>query len=192
MGSVIRLAAIVMSGFVLFGFAFFCADELDRGSRTQQQALSNELEGILEDPAPIARTPADEAAREAYGYLTWLQGSMLEALGEWMGFPALFTAYGGTPPPRSGPYHATIVPYGPFKAGDAKTVFLSVQNEREFAQFCDVVLKKPSLKTDPRFSSGPARFRNRDAMHAEIDAVGGLEGAEGLGKRADFKKHLAS
>jgi hypothetical protein len=65
MGSVIRLAAIVMSGFVLFGFAFFCADELDRGSRTQQQALSNELEGINADPAPIARTSADEAAREA-------------------------------------------------------------------------------------------------------------------------------
>ena len=65
MGSVIRLVAIVMSGFVLFGFAFFCADELDRGSRTQQQALSNELEGINADPAPIARTASDEAAREA-------------------------------------------------------------------------------------------------------------------------------
>jgi hypothetical protein len=65
MGSVIRLVAIVMSGFVLFGFAFFCADELDRGSKTQQQALSNELEGVTADPAPIARTPADEAAREA-------------------------------------------------------------------------------------------------------------------------------
>jgi len=65
MGSVIRLLAIVMSGFVLFGFAFFCADELDRGSRTQQQALSNELDGIDADPAPIARSSGDEAAREA-------------------------------------------------------------------------------------------------------------------------------
>jgi hypothetical protein len=65
MGSVIRLLAIVMSGFVLFGFAFFAADELDRGSRTQQQALSNELRGVTNDPAPIARTSADEAAREA-------------------------------------------------------------------------------------------------------------------------------
>ena len=65
MGSLIRLAAIVMSGFVLFGFAFFAADELDRGSRTQQQALANELEGITEDPVPIARTAGDEAAREA-------------------------------------------------------------------------------------------------------------------------------
>jgi hypothetical protein len=65
MGSVIRLGAIVMSGFVLFGFAFFAADELDRGSKTQQQALTNELEGVSVDPAPIARTPNDEAVREA-------------------------------------------------------------------------------------------------------------------------------
>ncbi|MGH2823952.1 MAG: hypothetical protein ACRDLY_13205 [Thermoleophilaceae bacterium] len=65
MGSVIRLVAIVMSGFVLFGFAFFAVDELDRGSKTQQQALTNELEGRSEDPAPIARSSSDEAAREA-------------------------------------------------------------------------------------------------------------------------------
>jgi len=95
--------------------------------------------------------------------------TMLEALGEWMGFPAYFTAYGGTAPPRSGPYHATIVPYGPFRAGDGQTVFLSVQNEREFAAFCDGVLQNSSLKADQRFATGPARFRNREAMHAEIE-----------------------
>ncbi len=100
-----------------------------------------------------------------------IEVTMLEALGEWMGFPAYFTAYGGAAPPRSGPYHATIVPYGPFKAGDGQTVFLSVQNEREFASFCDRVLEKPALKTDARFSSSPARFRDRDAFHREVDAV---------------------
>lgn len=97
--------------------------------------------------------------------------TMLEALGEWMGFPAYFTAYGGSAPPRSGAYHATIVPYGPFRAGDGQTVFISVQNEREFAAFCDVVLRKGSLKTDERFASGPARYRNREVMHEEIDRV---------------------
>ena len=97
--------------------------------------------------------------------------TMFEALGEWMGFPAYFTAYGGEPPPRSGAYHATIVPYGPFRAGDGGTVFLSVQNEREFARFCDRVLKKSSLKSDARFSSGPARYNNRAAMHDEIGRV---------------------
>ncbi len=97
--------------------------------------------------------------------------TMFEALGEWMGFPAYFSAYGGTPPPRSGAYHATIVPYGPFQAGDGGTVFLSVQNEREFARFCDKVLENSGLVKDARFSSSPARLQNRQAMHAEIGTV---------------------
>jgi len=99
--------------------------------------------------------------------------TMFEALGEWMGFPAYFAAYGGTPPPRSGAYHATIVPYGPFQAGDGGTVFLSIQNEREFARFCEVALGDAALAKDARFSSGPARLQNRDAMHAEIGKVFG-------------------
>jgi len=92
-----------------------------------------------------------------------------------MGFPAYFTGYGGEPPPRSGAYHATIVPYGPFKAGDGGTVFLSVQNEREFGRFCAEVLLDPALASDPRFSSGPARQQHRAALHGEIErALGGL------------------
>jgi itaconate CoA-transferase len=109
--------------------------------------------------------------RERSGEGATIDVTMLEALGEWMGFPAYFTAYGGSAPPRSGAHHATIVPYGPFQAGDGQTVFISVQNEREFAAFCDLVLKAPALKTDPRFASSPARFRNREAMHTEIERV---------------------
>ena len=109
--------------------------------------------------------------RERSGEGATIEVTMLESLGEWMGFPALFTAYGGEAPPRSGPYHSTIVPYGPFKAGDGQTVFLSVQNEREFAAFCDRVLQKPELKANARFASSPARFRNRDAFHREVDQV---------------------
>ena len=62
MGSFIRLVAVVISGFVLVGFAFFAVDELDRGSKTQQQALGS---GSSSEVIPIAPTPADEAAREA-------------------------------------------------------------------------------------------------------------------------------
>jgi itaconate CoA-transferase len=97
--------------------------------------------------------------------------TMFEALGEWMGFPAYFTGYGGSAPPRSGAHHATIVPYGPFRAGDGSTVFLSVQNEREFARFCEQVLQNPGLAGDPRFATAPARLQNREAMHGEIDKV---------------------
>src|SRR3989338_810261 len=108
-------------------------------------------------------------AREGIG--ATLDITMFESLGEWMGFPANFTAYGGAPPPRSGAHHATIVPYGPLKAGDGGTVFLSIQNEREFERFCDGVLLNPGLKTDTRFSNGPARLENRDAMHAELEKI---------------------
>ncbi|HJS39710.1 MAG TPA: CaiB/BaiF CoA-transferase family protein [Burkholderiales bacterium] len=111
--------------------------------------------------------------RERDGVGATLDITMFESLGEWMGFPAYFTNYGGTPPPRSGAYHATIVPYGPFQAGDGKTVFLSIQNEREFARFCDQVLGRAALARDPRFASSPARMQNRDAMHAEIEDVFG-------------------
>jgi itaconate CoA-transferase len=117
--------------------------------------------------------------RERTGAGATLDITMFESLGEWMGFPAYFSAYGGTPPPRSGAYHATIVPYGPFRAGDGKTVFLSIQNEREFARFCDKVLGKAALAADPRFSTSPARMQHREAMHAEIEKVfAGLTAAQ--------------
>jgi itaconate CoA-transferase len=109
--------------------------------------------------------------RERTGEGATLDITMLESLGEWMGFPAYFTVYGGTPPQRSGAHHATIVPYGPFAAGDGGRVFLSVQNEREFARFCESVLDNPGLASDPRFASAPARLRNRAVLHAEIERV---------------------
>jgi len=109
--------------------------------------------------------------RERTGEGATLDITMLEALGEWMGFPAYFAAYGGTPPPRSGAYHATIVPYGPFLAGDGGTVFFSVQNEREFSRFCSLVLLKDQLPGDRRYASASARFENREALHREIDDV---------------------
>lgn len=97
--------------------------------------------------------------------------SMFESLGEWLGFPAYFTNYGGSAPPRTGAFHATIVPYGPFRAGDGKTVFLGIQNEREFARFCAQVLGQPELPKDPRYASGSLRNEHRAEMNALIESV---------------------
>ena len=60
--------------------------------------------------------------------------SMLESMGEWMGYPLYYAFDGAPPPPRSGASHATIYPYGPFPTGDGKTVMLGLQNEREWAR----------------------------------------------------------
>ena len=97
--------------------------------------------------------------------------SMFEALGEWMGYPAYFANYGGEAPPRTGAAHATIHPYGPFPAGDGRTVFLGIQNEREWASFCATVLEQPALATDPRFDSNSHRNAHRQALSDIIVSV---------------------
>ena len=62
MGSVVRLVAIVASGLVLLGFAYFATDEMSRGSQNQQNELTRQL--TAEDPAPVAPSPDQEAERE--------------------------------------------------------------------------------------------------------------------------------
>lgn len=120
--------------------------------------------------------------RQATGEGATLDISMFESLGEWLGFPAYFTTYGGTQPPRTGAFHATIVPYGPFRASDG-TVFLGIQNEREFARFCAQVLEQPDLPKDPRFASGSARNAHRAEMNALIESVfAGLSAAQVIGR----------
>ena len=94
--------------------------------------------------------------------------SMLEAMGEWMGYPMYYAFDGAPPPPRTGASHASIYPYGPFVAGDGKTVMLGLQNEREWKAFCDTVLQRPEVATDARFDSNAQRNAHRDALQALI------------------------
>ena len=97
--------------------------------------------------------------------------SMLESMVEWMSFPLYYSFDGATPPPRAGAAHATIYPYGPFPAGDGKTVMLGLQNEREWAAFCEKVLQRPELAGDERFSSNSKRTGNRDELRRIIVEV---------------------
>lgn len=94
--------------------------------------------------------------------------SMLEAMAEWMSFPMYYAFEGAPPPPRAGASHATIYPYGPFAAGDGRTVMLGLQNEREWQVFCAKVLLKPELAADPRFDANARRVANKPALHAII------------------------
>jgi len=101
---------------------------------------------------------------------TVVEVSMLEALGEWMGYPAYYAAYGGKEPQRSGASHATIYPYGPFLCGDNKTVFIGLQNEREWKRFCEFVLEDPTLSEDARFITNTNRSTNKDELKQIIEA----------------------
>ncbi|RDU99452.1 CaiB/BaiF CoA transferase family protein [Trinickia dinghuensis] len=90
--------------------------------------------------------------------------SMLESMVEWMNYPMYYAFDGASPPSRAGAAHATIYPYGPFLAGDGKSVMLGLQNEREWAAFCEHVLHVPQLAEDPRFNSNAKRVASRDAL----------------------------
>ena len=105
--------------------------------------------------------------------------SMLESLAEWMSYPLYYAFDGAGPPPRTGASHATIYPYGPFPAGDGGTVMLGLQNEREWALFCEKVLLQPGLATDPRFSSNSRRTAERAVLRAIlVEAFAPLSGAQ--------------
>ena len=143
------------------------------------------ITGTPETPSKVGISVADIAAgmyaysgilsalfrRERTGEGATIEVSMLEALGEWMGFPAYFAGYGGEEPKRSGASHAAIAPYGPFACADEEVVFLGIQNEREWREFCAGVLGREETAEDERFSTNTRRVENREALHAEIDDV---------------------
>ena len=95
-----------------------------------------------------------------------IEVSLLDCLAEWMGYPLYYAFDGAAQPARTGAMHAAIYPYGPFQAGDGKTVMIAIQNEREWALFCDKVLGAPELARDPRFASNAARSSNRQQLES--------------------------
>ena len=109
--------------------------------------------------------------RQITGKGARIEVSMFEGLCEWMMFPLYYANLGGIPYRRSGSHHAAIVPYGPYRTRDGKTVMLGVQNEREWITFCEVVLKRADLISDPRFNSNSHRVSNREMLGTIIDQV---------------------
>ena len=147
----------------------------------QSEAGFVSITGTPETPAKAGNSMADIAAgmyaytnilaalmhRQQTGKGQRIDVSMLESLTEWMSYPLYYAFDGAPPPPRTGASHATIYPYGPFAAGDGKTVMLGLQNEREWKIFCDKVLLQPELAAEARFASNA----KRSAARAELSAL---------------------
>lgn len=151
----------------------------------QSEAGFLSITGTPEEPCKSGNSIADIAAgmvayssvlaallqRQRTGRGSHIDVSMLESLAEWMGFPMYYAYEGQTPPRRNGAAHATIYPYGPFEAGDGRTVMLGLQNEREWKAFCEKVLLQPQLATDARFDANSKRSEHRGELQRIILAV---------------------
>jgi itaconate CoA-transferase len=148
----------------------------------QSEAGFLSITGTPEEPAKAGCSIADISAG-MYAYSNILAAlmqrartgrgcridlSMLESMTEWMSHALYYSFEGAKPPPRAGAAHATIYPYGPFPAGDGKTIMLGLQNEREWGGFCQHVLLRPDLATDARFASNSKRTVARDALRSII------------------------
>jgi itaconate CoA-transferase len=148
----------------------------------QSEAGFLSVTGTPEEPSKAGPSIADIAAG-MYAYTNILAAllqraqtgkgrhidvSMLESLAEWTSYPLYYAFDGAPPPPRTGAAHATIYPYGPFPTGDGGTVMMGLQNEREWVSFCQIVLQRPELATDPRFAGNARRVAERDALRQLI------------------------
>lgn len=97
--------------------------------------------------------------------------SLFGSAAELMAVPYLQARYGGKAPERVGLKHPTIAPYGAFTCADGRDIVISIQNEREWADFCRTVLQRPELLLDPRCVGNAARVANRpfvDGLVAEV------------------------
>lgn len=109
--------------------------------------------------------------REHTGEGSALDVAMLDALGEWVTQPYYYSAYGQREARRTGARHASIAPYGPYPAGDGGTVFLGLQNDREWAVLCERVLHRPELVDDLRFLHNPDRVAHVDELTPIVEGA---------------------
>jgi itaconate CoA-transferase len=110
--------------------------------------------------------------RERTGRGQAIEIAMFDSMAEWMAVPFLHYEYAGRITPRTGLSHASIFPYHVAECRDGGVVIV-VQSPAEWVRFCEGVMRRPELATDPRFADNPARVENRGALAAIIQTVFG-------------------
>ncbi|WP_425330073.1 CaiB/BaiF CoA transferase family protein [Terrirubrum flagellatum] len=113
--------------------------------------------------ALVARSVTGEGAK--------LEVSLFDGMADWMNVPLLYFEGTGVAPKRVGLAHPSICPYGAFATKDEKLVLISIQNEREWANFCKTVLRAPDLPAQSGFESNTARVANRAVVDARVASV---------------------
>ncbi len=103
--------------------------------------------------------------------------SLFDSAAELMSVPYLLGLYGGRAPSRVGLKHPSITPYGVFTCADGREIVISIQNEREWANFCVHVLRRPELAHDPRCGDNACRCANRDFVDGLVAQVFGSLGS---------------
>ncbi|MBK9609060.1 MAG: CoA transferase [Betaproteobacteria bacterium] len=110
-------------------------------------------------------------ARGRTGRGRGLKASLFDGMADWMNTPLLQYEGSGKEPVRMGLAHPTICPYGAFATSGGVLVLISIQNEREWADFCAKFMDEPDLPSRPGYESNVARVANRAVVDAHVAAV---------------------
>ncbi|TIP26298.1 MAG: CoA transferase [Mesorhizobium sp.] len=107
--------------------------------------------------------------RERTGEGASIQVSLFDAVADWMTVPVLQHDYSSYRTVRAGVNHPSLAPYGAYHCADGKDVIFSVQNEREWVNFCAKFLKQPELTSAPGFADNMERLGNRARLDVIIE-----------------------
>ncbi|MRG72444.1 CoA transferase [Alphaproteobacteria bacterium HT1-32] len=88
--------------------------------------------------------------------------SLLETQLAWLTNEGMNYLISGEAPKRRGNAHPNIVPYEVFPTSDGYFI-LACGNDRQFQSLCDLA-ERPEIAADERFSTNPARIRNRETL----------------------------
>ena len=108
-------------------------------------------------------------ARGIKGHGQHIEVSLFDALADWMTVPLLWQDYGEKAPERVGLSHPSICPYGAFKTADAKTILLSIQNDREWQRFCKEILVDSDFAK--KFPDNTSRLANRSIVDESVETA---------------------
>ena len=109
--------------------------------------------------------------RQRTGLGKGLAVSLFDAMADWMTVPLLHHDYTGQAPGRVGLNHPSIAPYGAYACEGGEQVVISIQNNREWKNFCEQVLVRPELVNDPDYRNNVDRCANRPALDRQINGV---------------------
>lgn len=94
--------------------------------------------------------------------------SLFDGAADWMTVPYVHEVYGQGAPSRQGLQHPSIAPYAAYDTRDGTSVVISIQNEREWKNFCQHFLGQAELANDEKFCSNNLRVQNRKELNKLI------------------------
>lgn len=98
-----------------------------------------------------------------------IKSTLFAGMADWMTVPLLHQEYGGKAPGRVGLSHPSIAPYEAFDTSDGGKVVLSIQNQTEWRNLCEIALGSTTMADDPRYKTNEDRVANRHGLHNEIN-----------------------